>query len=229
MSKEKTQPSTGGEPSGEAGKSGAGPDARGPGARHRPPPRRPRKPARLSRAGIHWRALTWHDYAGFVLVGAMLCLWAYLQFWFPNIGSPSTTEIVASALSCTRPFKPEETLDALQQGRFIGPEPVRVIDGAPVFAVLRPFSAYGLVVRFVEGWDREGRLFSRAPGAAPQRHLTVTVNGDKDYVERAIRQRFPAQPQDSKLARYLDERPTVDANAEREGPLTGIVCVLPEG
>ncbi|HXP72581.1 MAG TPA: hypothetical protein VN823_00410 [Stellaceae bacterium] len=138
------------------------------------------------------------------------------------------SEVVADALSCMRPFKPEETLEFLQRRNIIGARPITAIDGAPVFAVPRPLAVYGLVVRYVEGWDREGKLFSRAPGTAPPRHLTVTVNGDKDYVERAIRQRFPAVPQDSSLVRYLDDRPTVDPNAQQPGRLTGIVCVLPE-
>lgn len=214
----------GGEPSGEAGKSEVPRTAQGP----KPSPRRPRRRATGSRGGkINWRSLRRQDIAGFLLVAATLCLWALQQFWFPRAGSPTATDIVANALSCARPFKPEEILEGLQRRDAIGPAPVHVIDGVPIFAVTRPFTAYGLVVRFVEGWDHAGKLFSPAPGTAPPRHVTVTVNGDKDYVESAIRQRLPAVPPDTSLVRYLDDRPGASAYAKPD-VLTGIVCVLPE-
>jgi hypothetical protein len=103
---------------------------------------------------------------------------------------------------------------------------VHVTDGTLIFAVTRPFTAYGLVVRFVAGWDNEGKLFSPALGTPSPRHITVTVNGDRDYVESAIRQRFPAVPPNTSLVRYLDDRPGASAYAKEDG-LTGIVCVLP--
>src|SRR5260370_11973969 len=135
----------GGEPSGEAGKSEVPRAARGP----RRSPRRPPKRVASSRRGrINWRSLRRQDIAGFLFVALMLCLWAFQQFWFPRPSSPTATDIVANALSCARPFKPEEILEGLQHLNVIGSGPVHVTDGPLGIAVTRPFTASGLVVSF---------------------------------------------------------------------------------
>jgi hypothetical protein len=104
-------------------------------------------------------------------------------------------EAFVGALECNSRFKPEVVLEALQKAGAIAAKPAQVGDGIPSFETRTPIVFHGLTATTVEGWNQQGRLFSRGPGTAPPIHVGITVVGDEKQVTETLRRNgIPVSP-----------------------------------
>ncbi|MFD0937190.1 hypothetical protein ACFQ12_18665 [Methylobacterium trifolii] len=99
------------------------------------------------------------------------------------------------ALECNGGFKPEVVLGALQKAGAIGTKPAQNGDGIPSFVPRTRIEFHGLTATTVEGWNHQGRMFSRGPGTAPPIHVGITVLGDEKEVTETLRRNgVPVSP-----------------------------------
>jgi hypothetical protein len=90
-------------------------------------------------------------------------------------------------LKCIGNPTPALALSELRKQGFVGRDPFVVMDGAPVFKLLKPFQVLDLKVLEVSGFDPASSKY-RGPGTAPPLSFSVVVEGETKAVQAAIRQ-----------------------------------------
>lgn len=134
------------------------------------------------------------------------------------------------ALACTGIFKPQNILTELQREGVIGRTPVIQDDGIPVFAVLKPLHIYDLNVKFIEGWDFGGSLFSRGPGTAPPVDVAILVDEDNTVVQSILPRGFKKTydiGHKIETFRYISESYIPDRYNNTRRRLSTIICSIP--
>jgi hypothetical protein len=140
----------------------------------------------------------------------------------------SATALLEKAIACTAAVKPETVLRALQREKLIGATPANNLDGIPTFVVIKPLRIEGLAVKFVEGWDYEGKLFSRGPGTSPGVFVAITVAGDRKTVdERFPEVRIDGDDGHAEFLRYTNAHIQAYDGKPHAG-LVSVTCRFPE-
>jgi hypothetical protein len=101
---------------------------------------------------------------------------------------PHSVVALEKAMSCTHMLHPRLLLRALQRDGVIRRKASEYADGAPTFAIVKPFRLNGFEAKYVSGWDSDyrGHLFEREPGTAPPKYVSVILKGQ----EQAVQKRF---------------------------------------
>jgi hypothetical protein len=135
------------------------------------------------------------------------------------------------ALECNGGFKPEVVLGALQKGGVIGTKPAQVGDGIPSFEPRTRIDFHGLTATTIEGWNSQGRMFSRGPGTAPPIHVGITVLGDEKQVTETLRRNgIPVSPYvEGKPFLYVTDADYFDPKLSakyRGRKLSSVICSI---
>lgn len=140
-------------------------------------------------------------------------------------------DVFVRALECNGDFRPEVVMGALQKGGAIGTKPAQVGDGIPSFEPRTRIDFHGLTATTVEGWNSQGRMFSRGPGTAPPIHVGITVLGDEKQVTETLRRNgIPVSPYvEGKPFLYVTDADYFDPKLSakyRGRKLSSVICSI---
>lgn len=120
----------------------------------------------------------------------ILCLLSALSFTSPAALGADASDKIRDFMKCAEPFNPTQRIKDLFAADIIDLKPDTGMDGIPYFLLKETVVIDGLSVMAVGGFDGDDwddRLYHRAPGTLPPRHITVFVLSDVTKVSSTLK------------------------------------------